>query len=80
MVDARVHRRTEGRGASAARLDHDSDYFAICERGQKADRPKTGDHLYFEIPAGIEQIESLKTETHLFQPMNADAFEFVSSM
>ncbi len=30
------------------------------------DRPKTGDHLYFEIPAGIEQIESLKTETHLF--------------
>jgi hypothetical protein len=31
-----------------------------------ADRPKTGDHLYFEIPAGIEQIESLKTETHLF--------------
>jgi hypothetical protein len=32
----------------------------------KGDRPKTGDHLYFEIPAGIEQIESLKTETHLF--------------
>src|SRR5436853_5266848 len=30
------------------------------------DRPNTGDHLYFEIPAGIEQIESLKTETHLF--------------
>jgi hypothetical protein len=30
------------------------------------DRPKAGDHLYFEIPAGIEQIESLKTETHLF--------------
>ncbi len=30
------------------------------------DRPKTGDNLYFEIPAGIEQIESLKTETHLF--------------
>src|SRR5262245_29727938 len=32
----------------------------------RSDRPKTGDHLYFEIPAGIEQIESLKTETHLF--------------
>ena len=30
------------------------------------DRPKVGDHLYFEIPAGIEQIESLKTEAHLF--------------
>lgn len=30
------------------------------------DRPKTGENLYFEIPAGIEQIESLKTETHLF--------------
>ena len=28
--------------------------------------PKIGDHIYFEIPAGIEQIESLKTETHLF--------------
>jgi hypothetical protein len=31
-----------------------------------SDRPKRGDQLYFEIPAGIEQIESLKTETHLF--------------
>jgi len=29
-------------------------------------RPATGDQIYFEIPAGIEQIESLKTETHLF--------------
>lgn len=29
-------------------------------------RPKVGDQLYFEIPAGIQQIESLKTETHLF--------------
>jgi hypothetical protein len=37
--------------------------FASAGRG---DRPKTGEHLYFEIPAGIEQIESLKTETHLF--------------
>jgi hypothetical protein len=32
----------------------------------RSDRPKPGDHIYFEIPAGIEQIESLKTETHLF--------------
>ena len=32
----------------------------------RGDRPKAGDQLYFEIPAGIEQIESLKTETHLF--------------
>jgi hypothetical protein len=37
--------------------------FAKSGRG---DRPKTGDNLYFEIPAGIEQIQSLKTETHLF--------------
>lgn len=37
--------------------------FASAARG---DRPKTGDNIYFEIPAGIEQIESLKTETHLF--------------
>ncbi|MGM4892062.1 hypothetical protein [Tardiphaga sp. 839_C3_N1_4] len=32
----------------------------------RSNRPKPGDHIYFEIPAGIEQIESLKTETHLF--------------
>jgi hypothetical protein len=37
--------------------------FASAARG---DRPKIGDNIYFEIPAGIEQIESLKTETHLF--------------
>jgi hypothetical protein len=37
--------------------------FASAARG---DRPKTGEHIYFEIPAGIEQIESLKTETHLY--------------
>lgn len=29
-------------------------------------RLNIGDQIYFEIPAGIEQIESLKTETHLF--------------
>jgi len=33
--------------------------FANAASGE---RPKTGDHLYFEIPEGIEQIESLKTE------------------
>jgi hypothetical protein len=37
--------------------------FASAARG---DPPKSGDNIYFEIPAGIEQIESLKTETHLF--------------
>jgi hypothetical protein len=37
--------------------------FASAAQG---DRPITGDNLYFEIPGGIEQIESLKTETHLF--------------
>ena len=38
----------------------------LFAKAAKTDRPKTGDQLYFEIPAGIEQIESLKTETHLF--------------
>ncbi|MFN0020329.1 MAG: hypothetical protein ACKVP0_18885 [Pirellulaceae bacterium] len=28
--------------------------------------PSIGDDIYFELPAGIEQIESLKTEVHLF--------------
>jgi hypothetical protein len=37
--------------------------FAIAAKGL---RPQSGDYLYFEIPAGIEQIESLRTETHLF--------------
>jgi hypothetical protein len=37
--------------------------FAVAARGV---RPVPGDQIYFEIPAGIEQIESLKTETHLF--------------
>lgn len=30
------------------------------------DRPKAGDQLYFEIPEGIEQIQSFRTEAHLF--------------
>lgn len=40
-------------------------------------RPKNGDQLYFEIPAGIEQIQSLKTETHLFlfSTLPADPWE-----
>jgi len=37
--------------------------FAVAAR---TDKPVTGDHLYFEIPEGLEQIESLKTEVHLF--------------
>ena len=43
----------------------------------KGDRPKNGDYLYFEIPAGIEQIGSLKTETHLFlfDTLPADPWE-----
>jgi hypothetical protein len=32
----------------------------------REDRPVSGDQLYFEIPAGIEQIETLRTEVHLF--------------
>ena len=38
----------------------------VLASAAQGDRPKAGDQLYFEIPAGIEQIESLKTETHLF--------------
>jgi len=37
----------------------------IFAQASKANRPKMGDTLYFELPAGIK-IESLKTETHLF--------------
>lgn len=37
--------------------------FATSRDGQL---PKAGDQIYFEIPTGIEQIENLKTETHLF--------------
>jgi len=37
--------------------------FATAHRSM---RPVPGDQIYFEIPAGIEQIENLKTETHLF--------------
>jgi HKD family nuclease len=37
--------------------------FATAPTGQ---RPNVGDQLYFEIPEGIERIDSLKTEVHLF--------------
>jgi hypothetical protein len=37
--------------------------FAVAARGQ---RPKPGDHIFFEIPSGIEQLTTLKTDVHLF--------------
>ncbi|RWC21252.1 MAG: hypothetical protein EOS51_12170 [Mesorhizobium sp.] len=37
----------------------------FCETS-RGSYPKPGELLYFEIPDGIEQIESLKTEVHLF--------------
>jgi hypothetical protein len=37
----------------------------IFALASKQSRPRMGDTLYFELPAGIK-IESLKTETHLF--------------
>src|ERR1051326_3098471 len=47
----------------------------------KTDRPKTGDNLYFETPAGIEQIETLTTETHLFlfDTLPADPWQALAS-
>jgi hypothetical protein len=38
----------------------------IFASASTSDRPARGDHFYFELPMGIEQIESLKTEVHLF--------------
>jgi hypothetical protein len=38
----------------------------IFASAARRDRPRTGDQLYFELPAGIEQISSFNTETHLF--------------
>jgi hypothetical protein len=37
----------------------------IFAQAGRASRPRVGDTLYFELPAGI-QIDSLKTEAHLF--------------
>jgi hypothetical protein len=38
----------------------------VFASASKQERPRSGDQVYLEIPAGIEQIESLKTEVHLF--------------
>lgn len=38
----------------------------LFAEANRADMPRKGDQLYFEIPSGIEQIESLRTEVHLF--------------
>lgn len=44
--------------------------------------PSIGETIYFEIPAGIEQIESLKTEVHLFLYNNlpADPISAINSV
>lgn len=44
--------------------------------------PKTGETIYFEIPAGIEEIESLKTEVHLFiyDTMPADPMSAINAI
>ncbi|WP_046861593.1 phospholipase D family protein [Microvirga massiliensis] len=51
--------------------------FAQAETGCKL---RSGDQLYFEIPAGIEQIENLRTEVHLFlfRTLPADPWEALS--
>jgi hypothetical protein len=38
----------------------------IFAEESSAQRPKAGDYLYFEIPAGIEQVTALQAEVHLF--------------
>lgn len=38
----------------------------IFAEATSSGRPKPGERVYFEIPRGIEQIESMKTEVHLF--------------
>jgi len=38
----------------------------IFAESASSDRPQRRDRVYFEIPQGIEQIESMKTEVHLF--------------
>lgn len=38
----------------------------VFAEAPSGERPNAGDQIYFEIPAGIEQIRSLDTETHLF--------------
>jgi hypothetical protein len=52
--------------------------FARVANGQ---RPKVGDQLYFEMPEGIERIDSLKTEAHLFlfETLPADPWNALKS-
>jgi hypothetical protein len=38
----------------------------LFAEADRTNRPKIGEHIYFELPEGIEQIQSLKTEAHLF--------------
>jgi hypothetical protein len=38
----------------------------IFAKADRASTPKVRESIYFEIPDGIEQIDSLRTETHLF--------------
>lgn len=38
----------------------------IFAKANANDSLRIGDEIYFELPAGIEQIDSLSTETHLF--------------
>ncbi len=38
----------------------------IFAKVEGKERPQDGHNVYFEIPAGIDQIESMKTEMHLF--------------
>ncbi|WP_374631145.1 hypothetical protein [Ferrovibrio sp.] len=52
----------------------------IFAQAQPQDRPKPGDNIYFEIPSGIEEIETLRTEVHLFLFDRADRdFNFVGA-
>ncbi len=49
----------------------------VFAQATKNDRPAPDDEVYFEIPEGIEQIDSLKTELHLFlfETLPADPWE-----
>ncbi len=52
----------------------------FCERAVNS-QPRPGDNIYFEIPDGIEQIESLKTEVHLylFEQLPSDPWTALSA-
>lgn len=53
--------------------------FSYSQGGRK---PAVGETIYFEIPSGIEQIESLKTEVHLFlyESLPADPISAINSV